>query len=116
MAEDEKKEEPIEKPFITPIPDPWRGIMADVAKMMQSALEEAQDIAEKHREYATKYSELRARPSKLPGTDSIVRMAVAIFDATAQAEGGRRMLEAQKSGLVAGRVLPVGRDGKPVNL
>ncbi len=95
--------------------EPWRAIMADVGKIMQAALEEAQDIAEKHREYATKYKELSDRPRKLPGTDSIVRLAVAIFDATVQAEGGRRMIEAQ-SGLVGGTVIPVGKDGRPLKM
>lgn len=98
--------------------EPWRGIMSDVGKMMQAALEEAQDIAEKHREvafcsygeeYATNYSELHGRPRRLPGTDSIIRMAVAIFDATAAAEAGRRMLEAQQGGLVAGAIIPAGK-------
>jgi len=75
--------------------EPWRGIMSDVAKMMKAALEEAQAVIEEH--------------ESQPGTDSVIRMAVAIFDATVQAEGARRIVEAQQSGLMTGRL--VMRDG-----
>lgn len=116
MAEDEKKEEPIE--------DPWRGIMRDVAKMMQSALEEADDIIAQHLERG-KGEISNSSPPPFPFTfpppseesrlDMTVRMAVAIFDATAAAEGGRRMLEAQQ-GVRRGGLIAIGKDGRPVTM
>jgi len=89
--------------------EPWRGIMKDVAKMMKEALKEAdQIIAERQ-----KKSE-----AEEPRTDTVIQMGVAIFEATATAEGGRRMIEAQKGGssLVGGRLIPVGKDGRRLQM
>lgn len=107
MAEDEKKEEPIMPPKMPPITpeDPWRGLMADVGLMMRAALEEAQDIAEEH----------KSNTGDAAGTDSIIRLAVAIFDATAAANATKRLIEAQQ-GVRRGGLIAIGKDGRPVTM
>jgi len=96
MAENDKTQDTAE---------PWRGIMSDVAKMMKAALKEADHIVTEHRRSQKKTRE--------EGTDKTIEMAVAIFEATVTAEGGRRMIEAQKGNLVGGRLwrMQVDKDG-----
>ena len=103
MAKDEKKNGTEEK-----APEPWKAIMTDVAKMMEEALDSANDIMLK----------FFGKDTVIP-TEAINRMAVAIFEATVTAEGGRRMVEAQKELALnprlqsAGGLLHIGKDGRP---
>lgn len=96
--------------------EPWRGIMVDVAEMMEEAIETADQIVGR---YVDKGRPTEERTRQMPSTDSVIRMGVAIFDATVTAEGGRRMMEAQKeiaaSGqLLKGGIIAMGPDGRPI--
>lgn len=97
--------------------EPWRAIMADVAKMMEAALKEADHIVTEYRrsQKDTKEEGTVAPCGISAGTGKTIEMAVAIFEATATAEGGRRMVEVQKGNtLVGGKLVRVGKDGRPV--
>lgn len=113
--------------------EPWRSLMADVGKMMRAALEEAQDITEEHRRKtmdaenphpnsgipAARYVADRGwvdnGQCKIPGPDSIIRLAIAIFDATASANATKRLIEAQQ-GVRRGGLVAIGKDGRPVKV
>ena len=88
--------------------DPWQLIMADVSKMMKQAVNEADHII---REYVGKGEPINS--------ETVISMASAIFDATVTAEGGRRMMEAQKEmaqnpHIQGGVILQMGPDGRPI--
>lgn len=96
--------------------EPWRAIMIDVAKMMKAALKEADQIVTEYRgsQKETK-EEATVAPCGISGTGKTIEMAVAIFEATVTAEGGRRMIEAQQQNLVGGRLV-IGHDGRKVRM
>ncbi|KKN15027.1 hypothetical protein LCGC14_0990290 [marine sediment metagenome] len=88
--------------------EPWQIIMLDVAKMMKQAIWEADVLL---REYVGHWDTVKG--------DAVIRMAVSIFDATVTAEGGRRMVEAQKEmaqnpHIQGGLILQLGPDGRPI--
>lgn len=87
--------------------EPWRGIMKDVAKMMKEAVKEADQIVTEYQ----KHSEVEK-----PGTDTLIQMAVAIFEATVTAEAGRRMIEGQRQKNLMGGHLVIGHDGSKVRI
>jgi len=97
--------------------EPWQDVMVDVTKMMKEALEQAHEAMI---EYVNKGKPTEERTRRIPSADSMIRMAVSIFDATVTAEGGRRMMEAQKESasggqlLGGGHLLKIGRDGRPI--
>lgn len=106
MPEDDKKEEQA--------PEPWRALMSDVGEMMGAAIIEAVKIM------SARFGSITSIEDA--GAEIIIPMAVAIFEATAQAEAGRRMIEAQKESLTlgvklqggerSGGILRVGADGQ----
>lgn len=103
MAENDDKEER----------EPWQNMMLDVAEMMEEALGAADEIISRHVGNTLRRGSCPG-PRKAPPIDSVIRMAVAIFDATAAAEGGRRMMEAQKALAGSGQLLtPADALGKP---
>lgn len=96
--------------------EPWQDIMVDVTKMMKEALEQAHEAIT---QYVDKGKATDESARTIPSADSIIRMAVAIFDATASAEGGRRMIEAQKNisieaPVLGKKILRIGPDGRPI--
>lgn len=98
MPEDDKKEEQEEQ-----APEPWRALMSDVSEMMGAAIIEAVKIMSNRFGSITSIEDA--------GAEVIIPMAVAIFEATAQAEAGRRMIEAQKESLALGVKLQGGGGG-----
>jgi hypothetical protein len=97
--------------------EPWQDIMVDVTRMMKEALEQAHEVIS---QYVDKGKAAGESTRKIPSADSVFRMAVSIFDATAQAEGGRRMIDAQKkmnidTPLIGGKLLSIGPDGRPIH-
>lgn len=67
----------------------WAIMMEEISGMMEVALEEAHEIL-------LRFFGSTETP-EIPAA-SIIRMAASIFEATANAEGARRMIEAQQGG------------------
>ena len=88
--------------------EPWQIIMLDVTKMMKQAVKEADLIV---REYVGEWEPIKG--------ETVISMGTAIFEATVAAEGGRRMVEAQKDmaqkqHIHGGLILQMGPDGRPL--
>jgi len=111
MAEEDKKEihpDQVVEEIEEKTEEPWRAIMANVGEIVDAALDMAHSKVIKYFGCA----------DPIP-KEAIIRLAACIFEATAQAEAGRRMVEAQKERdmipqLKGGRVIQVGADGKPI--
>ncbi len=106
MAEQDGKDETEEQER-----EPWQAIMTDVAGMMKEAIKKADFLMS---EYVGPC--LSSKKVKL---EIVIPMATAIFDATVTAEGGRRMVEAQKEmaqkrPIQGGVILQMGPDGRPL--